>query len=144
MTRPSNHRTRHRALLAKAAVLGGLSLLGACATPDASPSAAEAAPGFFYRCDAQFSFTVRFIDGTAVVDSGLGREVLRPVRLGNNMGGTILSGTAFENLRVRIDFDPRPAPLAPRVAGQPVEVVSGRALVRFTRDALAIRCARAD
>lgn len=129
---------------ASSAALALVSVLAACATPDVSEMGSAPTPGFFYRCDAQFSFTVRFVDSTAVVDSGLGREVLRPVRLGQSMGGTVLSGTAFENLRVRIDFDPRPAPWPPRVAGQAAEPVSGRALVRFTRDALALRCAREE
>lgn len=107
--------------------------LGGCAAPDAVGPAAA-----FYRCDAQFAFTVRFIDGTAVVDAGQGREVLVPA--GSAPRSDVAAPLAtrvqrFANRRVAIDFF--------REAAERGRVVD-RALVRFTDAAYAVRCVRDD
>jgi len=75
--------------------------------PPAAPAASAAsAPGpvtaglHRYRCDQALEFTVRFDDGTAVLDAGpRGNEVLL-----RDAGGATPQQTVYSNTRMRAEF----------------------------------------
>jgi hypothetical protein len=59
-----------------------------------------AAPAARYRCEHDIEFTVRFVDDSAVVDSGpRGNDVLL-----RDAGGTTPQQTVYSNPRMRAEF----------------------------------------
>jgi hypothetical protein len=84
------------------AVMATLWLSG-CASVSLSTeprAAGQATETPHYRCDQGIAFTVRFTDGTAVVDAGQrGSEVLL-----RDAGGATPQQTVYSNSRMRAEF----------------------------------------
>lgn len=112
----SQAHTARRATRALAVALA-TALLTACAVPAAGPALPH------YHCEHGISFTVRFADDMAVIDTARGREVLY-----RDAGGVTPSQTVYTNARLRAEFGLGP---------------SGReALLRYPVQPLLARCAR--
>jgi len=73
----------------------------AAAAPEpAAPAATPSASLQRYRCDQNFDFTVRFMDDSAVIDTGSrGNDVLL-----RDAGGVTPQQTVYSNPRVRAEF----------------------------------------
>lgn len=107
---------RHGVLRAIAGVAGG-ALLAGCAGPAAGP----AAP--LYHCEHGITFTVRFIDDTAILDGARGRDVLY-----RDAGGTSPAHVFYSNPRMKAEFG--------------LGATGREAIVRYPLLPLAARCAR--
>ena len=85
--------TRRIDALAAGLAVSGLLLLSACATRGTS------AAGERYRCEQGVSFSVRFIDNSALIDSSNGNDVLF-----RDAGGTTPQQSVFSNPKVKAEF----------------------------------------
>lgn len=106
------------------ALAAAASLAAGCAAPPPSPDAGPAAPGRRYQCEQGWTFSVRFVDNSAVLDAGArGREVLL-----RDAGGFQPQHTVWTNERMRAEFglgaDGREALVAAPVTAPPARCIA--------------------
>jgi hypothetical protein len=104
-------KTQHVLILAAVAALAGC----------AGPAPAPALP--VYQCEHGITFTVRFIDDTAILDGARGRDVLY-----RDAGGTSPTHVFYSNPRMKAEFG--------------LGATGREAIVRYPLLPLAARCAR--
>jgi hypothetical protein len=87
-------RESRRAVWFACALASAPFLLPGCAAPDAGPRLPQ------YRCEKSFDFTVRFVDNSAMLDSGpRGRDVVYL-----DAGGQGPAQSVYSNPRMRAEF----------------------------------------
>ena len=98
-------------------LLAAVAALAGCAGPATAPALPV------YQCEHGITFTARFIDDTAILDSARGRDVLY-----RDAGGTSPTHVVYSNPRMKAEFG--------------LGATGREAIVRYPLLPLAARCAR--